>query len=194
MRGGDPRSARVPGSARILASRERGSGARPPLCPASPVTVEAAELRRVMGHFATGVTVVTSMVEGRPCAMTANSVTSVSLCPPLVLFCPDKGSETLRGVQESRFFAINILDESAERISRSFAARGPKPFDGIGYRREKTGAPILDGALAWVDCSVHAEYDGGDHVIAVGLVEAADALTEGKPLVFYRGGYHTLGL
>jgi flavin reductase (DIM6/NTAB) family NADH-FMN oxidoreductase RutF len=146
-----------------------------------------------MGHFATGVAVVTSMIDGRPCAMTANSVTSVSLDPPLVLFCGIEGSDTLNGVRESKFFAINILNEHAERVSRSFATRGPKDFEGIGFRTELTGAPVLDEALAWVDCTVQAEHPGGDHVIVVGVIERADAVDDGKPLVFYRGGYHSLG-
>lgn len=155
--------------------------------------IDATELRRVMGHFATGVTVVTSVLDGRPCGMTANSVTSVSLDPPLVLFCADLGSETRRGVQQSGGFAINILDERHERISRSFATRGPKSFDGIGFRTEVTGSPLLDDALAWMDCRVYAEYEGGDHSLVLGLIERADALSEGSPLIFYRGGYHTLG-
>lgn len=155
--------------------------------------IDATDLRRVMGYFATGVTVVTSMIDGRPCAMTANSVCSVSLDPPLVMFCAELASETRRGVQQSGFFAINILDERSERTSRMFAARGPKAFDGIGFHAEDTGAPVFDEALAWVDCRVYAEYEGGDHVIVLGMIERGDAMSEGKPLVFYRGGYHTLG-
>lgn len=155
--------------------------------------IDGSELRRVMGFFATGVTVVTSVIRERPCAMTANSVTSLSLEPPLVLFCADPDSETRKGVAESGFFAINILDERAERMSRNFATRGQKNFDGIGFRAETTGAPILEEALAWLDCVVHAEYDGGDHVIVIGLIEAADAAPEGKPLLFFRGGYHSFG-
>lgn len=157
------------------------------------MAIDGTDLRRVMGHFATGVAVVTSVVEGRPAAMTANSVASVSLEPPLVLFCGETTSDTLRGVQESKFFAINILTEKAERVSRTFATRGPKVFDGIGYRTERTGAPIFDEALAWADCTVWASWEAGDHVIVVGLIERADAAPEGKPLLFYRGGYHTLG-
>ena len=155
--------------------------------------IDATELRRVMGYFATGVTVVTSVIDGRPCAMTANSVTSVSLDPPLVLFCADLGSETRRGVKQSGAFAINILDERHERISRMFATRGPKSFSGIGFRTAETGSPILDDALAFLDCRLHAEYDGGDHSLVLGLIERADTLPDGKPLIFYRGGYHTLG-
>jgi 3-hydroxy-9,10-secoandrosta-1,3,5(10)-triene-9,17-dione monooxygenase reductase component len=155
--------------------------------------IDASELRRVMGHFATGVTVVTSMIDGRPCAMTANSVASVSLDPPLVMFCPENGSETRRGVRQSGYFAINVLNEAAERISRDFSARGPKTWDGIGYHAESTGAPVFDDSLAWLDCTVFAEYPGGDHVIVVGEIVAADAAAEGKPLLFYRGGYHSLG-
>jgi 3-hydroxy-9,10-secoandrosta-1,3,5(10)-triene-9,17-dione monooxygenase reductase component len=155
--------------------------------------IDGTDLRRVMGHFATGVAVVTSVVDGRPCAMTANSVASVSLDPPLVLFCCETASDTMRGVQESKIFAVNVLSETAERVSRTFATRGPKKFDGIGYRTEHTGAPIFDEALAWADCTVYAQVEAGDHVIVVGLIERADAAPEGKPLLFYRGGYHTLG-
>ncbi|MCA1832424.1 MAG: flavin reductase family protein [Actinomycetota bacterium] len=155
--------------------------------------IDASELRRVMGHFATGVTVVTSMLDGRPCAMTANSVASVSLSPPLVMFCPDNESETRRGVEQSGFFAINILEEGSERISRDFSARGPKIWDGIGFHAEETGAPVFEDSLAWVDCSVFAQYPGGDHLIVVGEILRADAHAHGNPLLFYRGGYHTLG-
>jgi 3-hydroxy-9,10-secoandrosta-1,3,5(10)-triene-9,17-dione monooxygenase reductase component len=157
------------------------------------MAIEPSDLRRVMGHFATGVTVVTSTIEGRPCAMTANSVASVSLDPPLILFCGDVNSETLRGVSESKSFAVNILNEHSESISRAFATRGPKSLDGIGYRTEHTGSPVFDDALAWADCTVHSSHDAGDHVIVVGLIERADAVDGGKPLLFYRGGYHSLG-
>ena len=146
-----------------------------------------------MGYFATGVTVVTSKIDGRPCAMTANSVSSLSLDPPLVMFCPDNESETKRGVEQSGFFAINILAEGGERISRDFSARGPKTWDGIGFRTEVTGAPVFEDALAWLDCTVFAQYPGGDHVIVVGEAVKVDAAPHGNPLLFYRGGYHTLG-
>ncbi len=155
--------------------------------------IDATDLRRVMGYFATGVTVVTAMTDGRPSAMTANSVTSVSLEPPLVLFCADLESDTLRSVRASGAFAINILDEREERISRVFATRGPKSFQGVGFRSEATGSPVLDDALAWVDCRVFAEHEAGDHSLVLGAIERADARAEGKPLIFYRGGYHTLG-
>jgi 3-hydroxy-9,10-secoandrosta-1,3,5(10)-triene-9,17-dione monooxygenase reductase component len=155
--------------------------------------IDATDLRRVMGYFATGVTLVASMSDGRPSAMTANSVTSVSLDPPLVLFCADRNSDTLRAVRASKAFAINILDEREERISRVFATRGPKSFQGIGFRSEATGSPVLEDALAWLDCRVHAEHEAGDHVLVLGVIERADARSEGKPLIFYRGGYHSLG-
>ncbi len=154
--------------------------------------IDATELRRVMGYFATGVTVVTSMIDDRVCGMTANSFASVSLDPPLVLFCAETDSETRRGIQGSKFFGVNILDANSERVSRMFATRGPKDFQGVGHHTEATGAPILDEALAWVDCSLHDELEAGDHVIEIGLIERADARAEGHPLLFFRGGYHTL--
>lgn len=145
-----------------------------------------------MGHFATGVTVVASMLDGAPCGMTANAITSVSLDPPLLLFCAEHTSDTLKGINQSGFFAVSILDQTYERLSRRFAAIGAKSLEGIAWRTETTGAPVLEDALGWLDCTVWASYEGGDHTIVVGVVEAADA-HEGKPLVFYRGGYHFLG-
>lgn len=154
--------------------------------------IEGLELRRVMGHFATGVTIVTSRLDGEPCAMTANSVTSVSLDPPLVLWCALATSVTLQGVRQSRYFAVNILDASKEQLARSFSVKGKKTFAGVGHHSAKSGAPVLEDCLAWLDCSVYAEYEGGDHVIILGRVEEAAVVGSGGPLIFYRGGYHRL--
>jgi flavin reductase (DIM6/NTAB) family NADH-FMN oxidoreductase RutF len=154
--------------------------------------IVGAELRRVMGFFVTGVTVITTLLDDEPWAMTANSVTSVSLDPPLMLFCGDLNSVTLKAVQEGGFFAVSILDASQEGLARQFAAKGPKSFDGIGYRLAKCGAPVLEHCLAWLDCTVYADYDGGDHRIIIGRVEDAGVGESPGPLVFYRGGYHAL--
>lgn len=151
--------------------------------------LDAAEYRRVLGHFVTGVTVVTTRdAAGNPAGLTANAFASVSVEPPLVLVCVDRTSETHGLIAATGSFAVNILAADQERIARRFAEDRERRFDGIAWREEETGAPVLDGVLAWIDCRVHAEADGGDHTIFIGAIAAADAL-EGAPLVFYRSGF-----
>jgi len=150
------------------------------------------ELRRVMGHFATGVTIVTTHdTEGRCYGLTANAVTSVSLDPPLVLVCVDKRAESYPAFDLSQVFVVNILGEHQEELSRRFAVSGGDKFVDLPCRNGGTGAPIIEGALAHVECRVVATHDAGDHTIYVGEVESADAV-DGHPLLFFRGRYHQL--
>ena len=152
--------------------------------------MEAEEFKRILGHWGSGVAVVaTRTADGRLCGLTANAVASVSLEPPLVLVCVEHAADTHDCIREAGVFSINVLDSKQERIARRFSAWqvGTK-FEGIAFRAETTGAPILDDALAWVDCRVKAAHDGGDHTIFVGEVLAGDA-REGTPLIYYRGGY-----
>lgn len=150
------------------------------------------ELRRVMGHFTTGVTVITTRdQQGRPFGLTANAVTSVSLTPPLILICVDKAAETYPYFDRSKVFCVNILSEGQEAISRRFATTGVEKFEGIGYRKNELGCAILDGAVGHLDCRVVQSHDGGDHTIYVGEVEAAVA-EDVPPLIFFRGGYRNL--
>jgi 3-hydroxy-9,10-secoandrosta-1,3,5(10)-triene-9,17-dione monooxygenase reductase component len=143
----------------------------------------------VVGHFATGVTVVTGLVGGEPVGLAVNSFTSVSLEPALVAFCVAKTSKTWPRLRPAGSFCVNILTEHQEALSRVFAGRTLDRFRGVGWRPGPSGAPILAGVLAWVDCSVDAEHDAGDHIIVVGVVRELDVGDEGRPLVFYRGGY-----
>lgn len=155
------------------------------------MSIEAYEFRRVLGHFVTGVVVVATRVPGRdePCGLTASSVASVSLDPPLVLVCVDKGADSHDCILEAGFFSLNILAAGQEDVSRRFASWDLEAkFQGVGYRTGETGAPILEESLAWLDCRVWASYPGGDHTIFVGEVVAGDA-EDGVPLVYYRGGY-----
>ena len=155
------------------------------------MTLEPAEFRRVLGHFTTGVTVLTTRRPGGdPAGLTANAFASLSLQPPLVVVCVDRTADTHDLIAASRFFAVNVLADGQERVSRRFAEDGDRKFDGIAWREEATGAPVLDDVLAWVDCRVSAAHDGGDHTIYIGEVVAGDA-REGVPLLFYRGGYLT---
>jgi 3-hydroxy-9,10-secoandrosta-1,3,5(10)-triene-9,17-dione monooxygenase reductase component len=142
-----------------------------------------------MGHFATGVTVVTAAGDSGPTGLSENSFTSVSLDPPLVAFCVARLSSTWPVIRESGAFCVNILGEDQEDVCRVFARPGAKRFHGIGWRPAPSGAPILADVLAWVDCAVEGEHEAGDHLIVVGAVRDLKVLHEGRPLVFYRGGY-----
>jgi flavin reductase (DIM6/NTAB) family NADH-FMN oxidoreductase RutF len=156
------------------------------------VPIDKNELRRVMGHFATGVTVITTCDEqGRPFGLTANAVSSVSLEPPLILVCVDKKADTYPYFAKSKVFTVNILAESQETISRKFATSGIEKFDGVGYKKNDLGCATLDDAVGYLACKIVSELDAGDHTIYVGEVESAEAADE-APLLFYRGGYRKL--
>ncbi len=154
--------------------------------------IDKTELRRVMGHFPTGVTVVTTVSRaGKLYGLTANSFTSVSLVPPLVLVCVDKRAESYQCFEESKCYTVNFLADDQEDISRRFATTGMDKFEGVGYRMGANQAPILNGVLAYLECKVVGAYEGGDHTIYVGEIEQAET-REAKPLLFYRGGYRSL--
>ena len=157
------------------------------------MAIEKNELRRVMGHFATGVTVITSIrSSGEMHGLTANAFTSVSLIPPLLLVCIDKKAESYPCFDESKIFTVNVLASDQEALSRRFAVTGGDKFEGVSYKVGANGAPILDGALAFLECKVTQKIDGGDHTIYIGEIEQAET-KEGKPLLFFRGGYRELG-
>lgn len=145
-----------------------------------------------MGRFTTGVAIITSISDGKPFGMTVNSLTSVSLDPPLILFCAEHTSATLAAVLASRVFGVSILHEGQEDIARQFAATGPKSFEGIATHASFGGAPLLKDCSASLDCVLSATHDGGDHLIVVGEARAAEVVGDRPPLVFYRSGYHTL--
>src|SRR5262249_6509364 len=150
---------------------------------------DAASLRTVLGHFATGIAIVTAVDGEEPVGMACNSFTSVSLEPQLVLFCAAKSSTTWPRIQAAGKWAANILGEDAEEVSRLFAQKGADRFARIAYTFGRSGAPILEASLAFVDCETIAEHDAGDHVIVVGRVLELGYAPDGKPLLFYRGGY-----
>ncbi|MDQ3556335.1 MAG: flavin reductase family protein [Gemmatimonadota bacterium] len=153
--------------------------------------IDPSDFRRVMGHFATGVAVVTARPRGEaPCGLTVNAVCSVSLIPTLILVSVDRTADSHDRIRAADAFAVNILEgERGERLSRRFAAwECADKFQGVAFHAERTGAPVLDDALAWVDCTLSHIIPAGDHTLFLGEVAAADA-HEGNPLVFYRGGY-----
>jgi flavin reductase (DIM6/NTAB) family NADH-FMN oxidoreductase RutF len=150
------------------------------------------ELRRVMGHFATGVTVVTTKDKaGTPFGLTANAFTSLSLSPPLVLICVDKAVQCYSCFEESKIFAVNVLGEDQEELSRRFATKGIEKFSGVKWRLSDNGLALLDGAISHIECRIVRSYEGGDHTIYVGEVICATTSGE-RPLIFFKGKYHRL--
>jgi len=153
---------------------------------------DAARFRTVLGHFATGVTVVTGQGDEAPLGLAANAFTSVSLDPPLVLVCMARTSTTWPKIRRSGAFVVNFLSERQEEISRRFGDRGGDRFAGLGWKPGDTGSPIFSDALAFVECRIEAEHAAGDHVIVVGRVVDLGVIQEGRPLIFWRGGYGSL--
>jgi 3-hydroxy-9,10-secoandrosta-1,3,5(10)-triene-9,17-dione monooxygenase reductase component len=152
-------------------------------------TPDDRRFRDVFGHFATGVTIITAMADVEPVGMAANSFTSLSLDPPLVLFCVAHSSTTWPRIEAVGKFAVNILGEEHEDLSRLFAQRGADRFGATPWHTGVSGSPVLDEAIAYVDCEFEAEYPGGDHKIIVGRVLDLDMREGARPLLFYRGTY-----
>ena len=153
--------------------------------------LDGAHFRHVLGHFPTGVTVVTAAPGGVPAGLAVGSFTSVSLDPPLVAFCPGQSSTSWPFIERAGAFCVNILGEGQEGLCRVFAGKGEDKFVGVGWRpSEVTGSPILDGVIAWIDCTIDQVVAAGDHWIVLGAVRGLAAVDNvGGPLVFFRGGY-----
>ncbi|MDB5578576.1 MAG: flavin reductase domain protein FMN-binding protein [Bradyrhizobium sp.] len=154
---------------------------------------DTAEYRRIMGHYPTGVCVITALqADGVPAAMVVGSFTSASLDPPLIAFFPDKGSTSWPKIEASGGFCVNVLADDQEAVCRTIASKSPDRFAAMAYRLSDWGTPILDGALAWIDCAIHAVHEAGDHYIAVGHVRGLDLHHQGTPLLFHKGGYNRI--
>lgn len=149
--------------------------------------------RRILGTFATGVVVVAAVEAGEPVGMSANSFTSVSLDPPLVLFCPARSSATWPRLRAAGGFTISVLAGHQEEVGRGFARRGTDRFAGLAWAPGPMGHPVIADAAGWLDCELDAVYAAGDHDIAVARVLAISPEPEvaPDPLVFYRGSYFT---
>ncbi len=150
---------------------------------------DAATFRTVLGHFCSGITIVTAVDHAEPVGLTCQSFSSVSLDPPLVLFVPAKAANSWPRIRSAGHFCANVLAEDQEPLGRRFAIRGADKFAGVGWRPAPTGAPILDGCIAYVDCEIEAVHDSGDHDIVVGRVVDLAVTSETSPLLFFRGGY-----
>ncbi len=155
--------------------------------------IAPAEFRRVLGHFASGVTVVTARDADGPTGFACQSFASLSLDPPLVSFMVARTSTTWPRIARAGVFCVNILGAEQGALCRGFAVSGSDKFAGVAYGdAPATGSPLLDSVPAWIDCRVHAVHTGGDHLIVVGRVEALGAEEEGEPLLFHRGAFGRL--
>jgi flavin reductase (DIM6/NTAB) family NADH-FMN oxidoreductase RutF len=149
---------------------------------------DTGRFREVMGHFATGVTIITAMEDDGPVGFTCQAFASLSLEPPLVALAPGKTSTSWPRIAQAAFFCVNVLAEDQEALCRDFAVSGGDKFAGVGWRIAGNGAPLLDGVLAWLECGLVATHDAGDHELVIGSVHDM-GVTRGRPLVYYRGGF-----
>jgi flavin reductase (DIM6/NTAB) family NADH-FMN oxidoreductase RutF len=154
--------------------------------------IAADDFRKVLGHFASGVTVLTTCdADGRPTGLTASAFSSVSLEPPLVLICVDHKSQSYPAIKERGWFAVNILSVEQQAISRKFASSRLDKFEGVPHVVSDLGLPLIEGALAQLECTTVSVHVEGDHTIFVGRVERARA-GNGEPLLYFRGQYDRL--
>ncbi len=152
--------------------------------------VDPGEFRRVLGGFASGVTVITAQDEAGPTGFACQSFASLSLDPPLVAFMVARTSTTWPRIARAGAFCVNVLGAEQGALCRGFAVSGADKFAGVGHdAAPATGSPRLHGAPAWIDCRVHAVHTGGDHLIVVGRVEALGATDDVAPLLFHRGRF-----
>ena len=157
--------------------------------------IDASAYRHVMGHFLTGVTIITAIdpASGAPVGLAASSFTSVSMDPPLVLFCAGKQSSSWAKIQAAGNYCVNILGSDDEALCRTFASKSTDKFEGVGWKAGPSGSPILTSSLAWIDCAMHEEVDAGDHIVAIGRVLDLGASESSGPLAYFRGGYGRFG-
>jgi len=156
-----------------------------------PPANDPAHFRKVLGAYPTGVTIVTTVDDGRPTGLVIGSFTSVSLDPPLVAFLPTKTSGSWAAIERSRRFCVNVVADDQLEVAGVFAGKSDDKFAGVDWTPAPvTGSPVIPGSLAWIDCTIAAVHDAGDHVIVVGAVEAMDATDrDAGPALFYKGGY-----
>ena len=165
--------------------------AAPEAAPPAAAPPEAAAFRQVLGHFCTGVTVITTVggADGAgPAGFACQAFAALSLAPPLVLFCPSRSSATWPVIERAGHFCANVLADGQQELARRFGTSGGDKFDGVPWSPSPSG-PILPGALTWVECAVEAVHEAGDHYLVVGRVTMLGPCRAGRPLLFYRGRY-----
>lgn len=150
---------------------------------------DPARFRQVLGHFATGVTVITGMHEGEPVGFACQAFAALSLDPPLVLFCPGKLSGSWPRIARTGELGVNVLAGSQRDLARRFGVTSPDKFDGITWTAASNGAPVLDGVLTWASCTVETVHEAGDHFVVIARVTELGDSVAGDPLLFYRGRF-----
>ncbi len=154
------------------------------------VEIDPGEFRKILGHYPTGVCVITGIDEtGAAGGLVMGSFTSVSLDPPMVSFCPDKGSSSWPKIRQAGRFCVNVVADDQLDLCRQFATSGGDKFAGVAHRLSDRGMPILDDVVAWIDCKLETEVDAGDHTIVLGRVEELRTERAIGPLLFHKGGY-----
>ncbi len=154
--------------------------------------VDPRVMRDVLGHFASGVTVVTALPAEGPIGFTCQSFSSLSLDPPLVAFAPGRSSRTWPRLREIGRFCVNVLAEGQDAIAQTFARSGTDKFAGVHWTPSRHGSPVLDDVVAWIDAELWAEYDGGDHTIVAARVLDLGSSPTRRPLLYHRGSYGLL--
>lgn len=145
--------------------------------------------RQVLGQFATGVTIVTSMDGETPVGFACQAFAALSLDPPMVLFCPSTASGSWPAIERTGGFCVNVLGEGQREVSQVFGTRGADKFASVGWSRSEQGLPVLDGVLSWIDCSIENVHAAGDHYVVIGRVLDLGTSGDDRPLLFYRGDY-----
>jgi len=158
------------------------------------IAIDPSIFREALGHFASGITVITSHMDDEPIGFTCQSFYSVSMNPPLVSFSVMSSSASYPRIRQAGRFAVNILSGEQVRISNQFARRGADKWSGIEWQHSPLGNPIIAGCLHWLDCEIHAEHAAGDHLIVIGEVKALNLLeaVATQPLLYFKGQYCNL--
>ncbi len=156
--------------------------------------IEPLNFREALGHYASGITVITSHHDDEPIGFTCQSFYSVSMSPPLVSFSVMSSSASYPKIRQAGRFAVNILSGEQVRISNQFARRGTDKWHGVEWQTSPLGNPIIAGSLHWLDCEIHAEHAAGDHLIVIGEVKALNLQEAAatQPLLYFKGQYCNL--
>jgi 3-hydroxy-9,10-secoandrosta-1,3,5(10)-triene-9,17-dione monooxygenase reductase component len=157
----------------------------------SSTAIEPLRFREALGHYASGITVITSLVDGEPIGFTCQSFYSVSMSPPLVSFSVMSSSASYPRIRQAGRFAVNILSDEQVDVSNQFARRGADKWNGVEWQESPLGNPVIAGSLHWFDCEIYAEHAAGDHLIVIGEVKALDlqGIVAMRPLLYFRGQY-----
>ncbi|MEP4557806.1 flavin reductase family protein [Cobetia amphilecti] len=154
-------------------------------------TIDPASFREALGHFASGITIITTQVDDEPIGFTCQSFYSVSMNPPLVSFSVKASSFSYPKIRQAERFAVNILSSEQSHVSNQFAMRGADKWQGIDWQLSPLGNPVINDSLHWLDCKIHAEHPAGDHLIVIGEVKGLnlDVSATSRPLLYFKGKY-----